>query len=809
MKFTFNWLKEYIDFDLSVTKLADKLTMLGLEVEAVSDLYPPLADVMVGRVAHVYPHPNADKLVLCDVMVAEQKYRIICGAPNVRAKMLTAVALPGAVLPSGFTIKSAKIRGEVSNGMLCSVKELTLSDEQTGIIELSDDLECGQSLTTALKLDDTVIEVDLTPNRPDCASVIGIAREVSGFTGGSLKIPVTSDDLPLLTDENAGFSVKIEDTAGCPRYAGRLLTKIKVAASPWWLRQRLLAVGIRPVNNVVDVTNFVMMEYGQPLHAFDFNKLAGGRIVVRKAQVDEEIVTLDGVRRVVDEETLLICDAEKPVAIAGIMGGANSEVNEQTTAILLESGYFEPVGVRRTAARLRLSSESSYRFERGVDPQAIPTALARAVQLIIKLAGGEASIGGVDCYAEVQNSAVVALRVKRANSLLGMNFTAAEISRLLTSIEIAVEHDDGQTLTVRPPSFRIDLAREIDLIEELARLVGYNEIPVTLPVTPMSFSVHEVKRTFRRQICDLMRSLGFFEAINYSFIADNHVDWLGLINDKQTIKPVTLLNPLTAEQNIMCPTLLAGLLNNVRRNLNHQNHNIRMFEVGKVFQRRDGQDLPAEHYRLTGVLCGYRHPGTPPLHDDESLVDIYDVKGVVELLCTDLRLTSQIGIEAAAGGVVYAESASVAHLKADNHTLGSFGQFTTPVLKAFGIKQDVFFLDLNLNALGRLTSPPAIFKPLPKFPSVRRDIAVLVPEAVAGGALVKVIYELDESLVEDVEIFDIYREKNITEGHKSIAISIMYRSSKQTLHDKKVDKIHQKITDLILHRFAGQLREAG
>lgn len=807
MKFTLNWLKQYIDFDMSPKALADRLTMLGLEVDAVEDLYPALDQVKVAKIDAVQPHPNADKLVLCDVSVGEKTCRVVCGAPNAREGMLTAIALPGAVLPGGFTVKPAKIRGEASEGMLCSAKELGISDDQSGIMELPATMESGQSVSEALSLKDTFIEVDLTPNRPDCASVIGIAREVAGFVGNQLNPPVNKEALPQLTGEGVPFSVKVEAPDACPRYSARMLTNVRIGHSPWWLEQKLLAVGMRPINNVVDITNFVMMEYGQPLHAFDYKKVAGGQIIVRKAQAGEKITTLDDVERQLDPEMLLICDAERPVAVAGVMGGENSEVTESTTEVLLESAYFDAINVRRTASKLNLSTESSYRFERGVDPKGVPDALERAVQLIKELAGADVVEGGVDCSEDIKDPSPITLRVQRVSDQMGMDFSAEDIIQSLTSIEIDVKQIDDQTLTVYPPSFRVDLEREADLVEELARLKGYDEIPISLPLVPMSFPEHDSERDLLKQVSSLMISLGFNEAINYSFVTEKHFDMLGLADNDSARSTVRLLNPLTEDQSVMRTTLLPGLLENLRRNINHQNYDVRLFEIGKVFHYKKNQELPDEQQRLTALLCGRQHPYSPRLYNGEVAVDIFDVKGAVENLLEDLRL-SDVSILPDKKTASYAEAENFVKLEADNRLIGNFGKISTSVLKAFGIKQDVFFLDLNLDGFYYLTVAPKSFVQLPKFPCVQWDIAVLVPDKVAGGELLDAITGSGEPLIESAEIFDVYRGKNIVKGYKSVAISVTYRSNSQTLNDETVDKVHQKITDLILTRFKGQLREA-
>lgn len=805
MKFTCNWLKQYVDCDLAPAELADRLTMLGLEVDSVEELFADLAGVKVAKVVSVKRHPNADKLSLCEVEAGDTTSRVVCGAPNVKKGMLTAIALPGAVLPSGLKIKSSKIRGEVSEGMLCSEKDLGISDENVGIMSLPATAESGASLADTLELRDTLIEVDLTPNRPDCASVLGIAREAGGVVGRKITQPVKGK-LPKLTGKKLPFSVEVRDKAACPRYCARLLTNVTIGPSPWWLRKRLLAVGQRPINNVVDVTNFVMLEYGQPLHAFDFKRLSGGKIVVRKAAAGETMVTLDGAEQTLDPEMLVICDAKKPVALAGVMGGENSEVTEQTTEILLESAYFDPIGIRRTARETKLATDSSYRFERGVDPEGVPRALERAVQLIKEVAGAKPAPGGVDACGAIAGPAPITLRVGRTADLLGMEFTAETIGAALSSIDIGVETVDADTLKVQPPAFRVDLEREIDLVEEVARLTGYNTIPATLPTVPTSFPEKDAGRDLRKKLAATMVSLGFYEAINYSFVTEKHSDMLGLAPDHPARTAVHLLNPLAEDQSIMRTMLLPGLLENLRHNVNHQEGDVRLFEIGKTFHP-GGKTQPDEKHVLAAVVSGRRRPGAPVLHYGEAKADIYDVKGTAELILREMRLP-QVTLEPDAAAVPYVEPGALVSLAANGSQVGRLGKLGRKCLKAFGIKQDVFFLHLDLDALGRLEAAPKIFKPLPKFPSVKWDIAFLLSDEVGGGDILKAIAEHGEPLEEGIEIFDVYRGKNIEPGMKSVGVTITYRAADRTLDDETVGRAHQKIIDLIVSRFNAQLREA-
>lgn len=806
MKFTLNWLREYLPTDLDAATIAARLSMLGLEVDAVQPLAPALPGVVVARVENVQRHPNADKLTLCDVLVGGSELkRVVCGAPNVRAGLVTAMALPGAVLPGGFTIKPTKIRGEASEGMLCSAKELGMSDDHAGIMEITADVMPGQPIVAALGLDDTLIEVDLTPNRPDCASVIGLAREVAAFAGGTLKTPV--QNVPPLTGQGLPFRVQVEAVDDCPRYVARMVRNVKIGPSPAWLRQRLLAVGLRPINNVVDVTNFVMLEYGQPLHAFDFDKLQGGCIVVRKARPGEVIETLDGTRRTLDPEMLCICDAERPVAVAGVMGGANSEVGNDTTTILLESACFNPVTTRRTAGRLNMNTDASYRFERGVDPQGAPVAMERAIQLIAALAGGEIVADGIDCCEGVKPPLALTLRVGRTCDVLGMQLEAATIAKTLESIEIRCTVRDPGTIAVAVPSFRVDLEREIDLIEEVARLIGYNEIPTTLPQVPMRFPEREAVRTLRQELAAVMTALGFHEAVNYSFVAPQHADLLALPPDDARRRTVSLLNPLAEDQSVMRTTLLPGLLENARRNIYHQQPDVRLFELGKVFYRKEAHEQPEEEERLAAVLTGRRHPGAPLLHEGEAKVDLFDLKGVVEELRDRLRLP-QLEMVAATVAQPYADPELAMAMVADGQVIGELGRINAAVQKGFGLKQELFYLDVSCRALLALAAAPRAFVQLPKFPAVRWDVAVVVPERVAAGEMVAAITGCGAEYLEEVELFDVFQGKNIGPGLKSVALALTYRAADRTLDDATVGKVHQKIIELLLSRFEGQLREA-
>lgn len=810
MKLTLDWLQSYVDLKgLAPERLAGHLTMLGLEVDSVLPLYRELSPLVTGLVVAADKHPAADKLTVCQVQVGEQVHQIVCGAPNVRRGLAVVVALPGTVLPGDVKIGKSKIRGVESAGMICSERELGLSTAHDGIMELPEGTEHGRAFIEAMGLADVMIEVDLTPNRPDCASVIGIAREVAGVLRQPLRLPVQD---AVITTTSGDFTVEITTPQLCPRYAARLVKNVTVGPSPWWLRKRLLSVGMRPINNIVDITNFVMMEYGQPLHAFDFDTLAGGKIVVRLPEEDELLfTTLDGSKRQLDSEMMMICDGDKPVAVAGVMGGENSEVSAATTSILLESACFNAVSVRRTGRKLGLSSEASYRFERGVDPDGTINALNRAVQLICDLAGGTAADDGVDCYPGRTVRPTLQLGVNRCNMLIGINLSAGEIADMLNSIGLTTVINDDDTLIVTPPAFRVDIEREADLVEEVARLHGYDNIPVSLPKVDLSYPEQDPERLRRLSLARQMTAAGFTEAINYSFVSEKQLEMLGLGEDDQRRRVVRLLNPISEDQAVMRTTLLPGLLDNLRRNLNFQQTSLKLFEIGKVFQPMESGGQPRESFYCCGVLCGNRHGDSSPLHYKEEMVDIFDVKGCVDFI----RATSGISqdesgirfVAPAQGmGEPFAEEGYALDIYAGSVKIGTLGKLREEVLRRFAIKHQAYYFDLLFAPLCRAKDSGKTFSALPIFPSVQRDIALVVPEEVACGDLLAAIGNHPDKLIERCQLFDIYRGEKIASGCKSVALSITYRSATKTLTEKNVEKSHEKILRLLTEQFGGIIR---
>jgi phenylalanyl-tRNA synthetase beta chain len=813
MKFSIDWLQEYVDTgDLTPEELAEHLTMLGLEVDSVDPLFPELKNLLTVKVIQVEAHPNADKLNLCEVDTGEETLSIVCGAPNVRKGLITAFAPVGTIMPDGTKIKASKVRGIKSFGMLCSERELGLSDSHEGIMDLPADIQHGIPLLQALGMDDLVVEVDLTPNRPDCASVIGIAREVSGVTRTPLTRPVEESILDINREH---FRVDVENNELCPRYTAKLIKNVTIAQSPWWLRKRLLSVGLRPINNVVDITNFVMMEYGQPLHAFDYDKIAGKQIMVRNPRKSETtFTTLDGEKRDIDNSMLLICDAEKPIAVAGVMGGLDSEVTNNTTNILLESACFNPVSIRKTARTLNLGSEASYRFERGVDPGGCLIVLERATNLLCEIAGGETTEGGADYYGGVRPLNSQTLRISRTASLLGIDLNYDKIADHLTSIGMRCKPKDDDTLWVNPPTFRVDIEREVDLVEEVARLVGYNNIPTSLPTVHLSYPEKDSKRELRTRISTLLADTGFTEAINYSFVTENHLDMMQLAGDDLRRSLVQLLNPLSEEQSVMRSMLLPGLLENLKRNNNFQKSAVKLFEVGKVFIPQGENEQPEERDRLTCILSGRRSGESSFLYNDNTTVDIYDAKGTVELLLETLRLSGYdqndivtIRLPEEDEIEAYSESDQCLVLDSTKGVVGQVAKLEETIARQFGIKQDAYFIDLDFDLICSLKATAKNFSSLPVFPAIKRDIALLVPVGIKAGDILETIKKSKEKFIESSDIFDVFQGKTVEKGMKSIAVSVTYRSPTKTLTEKNVNKSHTKLINLLTSKFNGSLRE--
>jgi len=801
MIFTLSWLKEYVEFDMSPEELAHSLTMGGLEVEAVEYQGKGLDSIVAAEILETRPHPGADKLQLCIVTDGERNYDIVCGATNMKAGDKVALAKigahlpPGPKFPEGLKIKKAKIRGEVSEGMLCAENEIGIGQESEGIMILPETVKIGASLVEELELDDVVFEIGITPNRPDCLSLTGVAREVAALSGTTVKYPDLS--VQETGDDIAGLArVELLDFEKCPRYSCRVVSGVTIAPSPKWLKTRLESSGIRSINNVVDVTNYVLLELGQPLHAFDYNLLSDHRIIVRAAEQDETIETLDGVERKLTGEDLLICDAEKPVALAGVMGGATTEVSGSTTDILLESAYFDPVSVRQTSKSIGLRSESSYRFERGVDPNGVVDALDRASELIRELARGKVAKGRIDEYPNPIEPREVSLSLERTNKMLGTGIDEKEIARLMNGLGLGhLETKTGEMLFL-VPTYRVDITREIDLIEEIARLYGYNNIPTTLSSVTMKTETRPASDKVKQKIKNILVSRGYYEVINYSF---DDPEALAHFDNHNTL---SILNPLTSESSVMRTSLLPGLIRNAALNLNHQAQDLKLFEIGKAYFPEGADSLPKEINKIAGAATGRR--GREYWEKDE--VDFFDLKSVLESAFDSLSITKDTKFESA-HSYGFLHPGKSAGITIEGKDAGYIGEIHPGLSDRLGVSKRLYVFEINLDIISSASQAhkPA-FTPLPKFPSVRRDIALIVDSETPVSGILDEIEKSGSNLIEGAQVFDVFTGNPVEEGKKSIAVSLQMRATDKTLTEEEINKAQEKTVRNLELALGAQLR---
>ena len=797
MRLPLNWLREFVDFPATPEVLADRLTLAGFEVEGIEAIKPDFVGVVVARAARVDPHTNADRLSVVEVEDGRRTYRVVCGAPDVTAGRLYAFAPPGAVISHGRELKAVKLRGILSEGMLLAEDELGISNDHSTLMAIPQDLPLGQDLAEALQFADVVLEVAVTPNRPDCLSVLGLAREVAALFRRPLRHPEV-DFLEADETIDQYAKVTILDPVACPRYAARLVTGLKVGPSPFWMSHRLRLAGLRSINNLVDVTNYVLWELGQPLHAFDFDRLTGGEIVVRLPHKGEEkFITLDGQEREVHPETLFICDAARPVALAGIMGGQESEVTGETHRVLIESAYFNPPHIRRASKRLGLSTESSYRFERGVDPDGVLLALERAAQLMAALGGGRVLKGKIDVYPNPVPRPRLVLRISRTNRVLGTAYTLEQVESLLQDLHLPAVGLDPDNLAVQVPSHRGDLAREIDLIEEVARLGGYEEIPVTLPEGVVAVPRPPLPVRLGREAKELLVGQGFFEVVTYSFQSERLE---GLLGGRQAAPPLYLANPLSEEQALMRTSLLPGLLDLVRRNFLKQNRDVRLFELAKIFVPQPGADLPLEENWLVGVMYGARSETS--WHTPPEEVDFFDLKGVVEKLLEGL-LVREASFSAEGLPAYFRYGATV---QAGGEAVGWLGELLPTLGERLDLGGKLFVFLLNFDALCTRAEPFPLYTPLPRYPAVYRDVALVLPEAVSAAQVVKALYRHGAPWLEEARLFDVYVGQPIPAGKRSLAFHLTYRDPERTLTDEAVDQRHEALVKALAEELGAELR---
>lgn len=823
MKVTLNWLKSYVDFSWPPEELAERLTMLGIEVEAIRKLGGEFDGVVVAQVITREKHPNADKLSVCRVNDGAGERQIVCGAHNFQAGDKVPLILPGQTLPAKpgqepLTIKVGKIRGVESHGMLCSPLELGLASDAEGLLILPPDAVVGMPFAQHLGRSgsDVFYDLEITPNRPDLNSVIGIAREISALTGNPLKIPEVK--LPGGSSPSAPemVSVRLEDSELCGRYTARVVRGVKIGPSPEWLKSALEKVGVRSVNNVVDVTNFVMLECGQPLHAFDYRLLSAvagdhpSAIVVRRAANEEKFMTLDGQERALDASMLVIADETRAIALAGIMGGLNTEIQPSTTDVLLESAWFKPQNIRATSKKLDLRSESSYRFERGADIGICDWASKRAAQLIIETAGGVLAEGVVDAYPQPVEPKTIILRHQKVNELLGLNLLPAQIEGYLGQLGLqpagrkpqpvgAGETAQAGAVSIRIPTFRVDLKREIDLIEEVARLYGVDRIPSTPPrgasgSNPYD-SVHDQLSEARR----ILTGLGLFETQGQTLISSAAANPIGHPGP-------ALANPLSSDMDMLRPSLLPGLLDALRHNVARKTYDAALFEVGRVFRPADDNSDGAcrENRRVAIALTGKRHPLFWAGEDREARFDIFDLKGMLEEFLEQFGLRGVTYVRREAPAEFLLESATI-HL--GRFELGQMGQLQPGLARKHDLRDPVLLAELDLDQLLGRRNTAKNFRPLPQFPPIRRDAALILPSSTTHDSVLQVVKQAKPANLESVELFDVFRGKNVPDGQKSMAYAFTYRSAERTLTDAEVNSAHEKLIAQLKEKLKAAIRE--
>jgi len=806
MKVTLNWLKQYVDFNWSPEELTERLTMLGLEVEGVQKISAEFEGIVVAQVITRDKHPNADKLSLCRVNDGTGERQIVCGAQNFKAGDKVPLILPGASLPlkagekEPFTIKVGKIRGVESQGMMCSPQELGLPDQVDGLLILREDAKVGQPFAEYLGRSgsDVVYDLEVTPNRPDLNSVIGIAREIAALTGNALRIPEIKLQASGEAAENL-VAVKIEDMERCPRYTARVVKGVKIGPSPEWLRSTLEKVGIRSISNVVDVTNYVMLEIGQPLHAFDYHLIARSgdkpTIIVRRAGAGEKFKTLDNQERTLTNEMLLIADEQKGIALAGVMGGANTEINDRTVDVLIESAYFQPTNIRRTSKALGLRSESSYRFERGADVGICDWASQRAAQLILETAGGQLAAGVVDVYPKPAEPKQLSLHFARSKDLLGIGISHAEQIGYLSKLGLAITKQEPGECTFTVPTWRVDLKREVDLIEEVGRLFGVDKIPATPPRGALGSNVFD---SVYDQIADARRiltGLGLNEAQGQTLISSAE---FGI----RSAESVMLANPLSSDMDVLRPSLLPGLIHSLRHNVSRRNYDVALFEIGRVFSNVNGQ--MKEERRVAIAITGQRALPFWSGDDRDAKFDNYDLKGVAEEFLDQFGLRGVVFAKRAESAGLFLESAAVT--LGGKLPLGELGQLQPVLAKKYDLRDAVFLMEFNLDLLIGKRNPAKSFKALPQFPSSRRDVAMLVPESVTHESVLQTVRQSKASNLESVELFDVFRGKGIPEGQKSVAYAFTYRAPDKTLTDADVNAAHDKVLAGLKTQLKAELR---
>lgn len=788
------WLRDYVDIDIDVNEFADKMTMSGSKVEKVDFYGENLENVVVGKILEIKQHENADKLIVTKVDIGEKVIQIVTGAQNVSEGDYIPVAVHGAKLPGGVKIKSGKLRGEVSEGMMCSAEELGIDphyvkeNSKDGILllDFEDSYKLGKDVREVLGLNDALIEFEITSNRPDCRCILGIAREAAVTLGKNTKYPKVE---VKESDEEIKFEINIENQDLCRRYSARMVRDVKIEPSPYWMQRKLIEAGVRPINNIVDITNFVMLELGQPMHAFDLKQVSTGKIVVRNAEDGEKFVTLDDTERELDKDMLVITNGERSLALAGVMGGANSEVTEGTTEILFESANFKAENVRATSKKLGLRTESSSRFEKGINQDLANLAVDRAAQLVELLGAGRVLKGVVDEYPTKHEPKSITVNVDRINRLIGVEIPASEMIAILESLEFKCELNSSNEIIAKVPSFRLDMEQEADFVEEIARIYGYDKIPTLELEGNPTIGMKTDKQKFSDTVKDSLVALGSDEILTYSFVSPRGIDKINEPKDSAKHNFVKILNPLGEETSVMRTTLIPNMLDVVATNVSHRVEELSVFELGHIFEA-----AIVEPNQLDRLCIGMYGKGK----------DFFTLKGMVETVFEKIGFAGY-EIEPENNNTTF-HPGRCAKIVYNNKNIGTLGELHPDVIENYNLGQRVYVAEIDIDSVFANSDETALYKPLPKYPSTSRDIALVVKDNIYVKQIDDIISANGRGLIEDFKLFDVYTGDQIEKGYKSIAYSITYRSKDRTLTDEDVAKVHDKILSELSEKLDANLR---
>lgn len=795
MLISLDWLKQYVDIKEDIPQLENALTMIGQEVEAIDIQGKHLDNVVIGQITEYGKHPNSDKLTLLKVNVgAEEELQIVCGAPNHKLGDKVVVAKIGAVLPGDFKIKKSKIRDIESFGMLCSQVELGIGEDGDGIIILPEDAPIGEEYRKYAGLDDVIFELEITPNRPDCLSHIGIAREVAAYYGRKVKYP--SYTLSEVIDSVNNYAkVRVEDKERCKRYMGRVIRNVTVAESPEWLKKRIRAMGLKPINNIVDITNFVMFEYNQPMHAFDLDKLENNTVVVRAAENGEKITTLDGVERELVNGELVIADEVKPIAIAGIIGGQATQIEAETKNVFLEVAYFTPDNIRKSAKKLGIVTDSGYRNERGLDIENLPEVIDRAAALIAEVASGEVLDEVIDKYIEKPQKFEIPLNLTKLNTFIGKKLEFDTVGKILSNLGLGIKTLSQDMLLITPPTYRTDLTRPEDLYEEVIRMYGFENIEAVMPVEDIESGLKDSKISVADNLKEILKEIGLHEVINYTFIPREALDILKIKD-----KVIEISNPLSEDMVIVRPTLMYSLLANIRDNFNRNQFDLRFFEVSKVFT--PAEELANEDLRICVAIAG--KPERTLWNPKPKAYDFYTMKGYVEKLLEYMGI-NRYKLERSSNENFHPGRS--ADIKIGNDVIGTFGEVHPDVLEAMDIKRErAYVADIDLARAEKYIKSAVKYERIVKYPEVTRDLAIVVDKDILVGNMVEDLKRVSP-LIEKIEIFDVYEGEKIDADKKSVAISIVLRNKVKTLEEKEINDVVTKVLETISKKYRGEIRQ--